>query len=46
MTAGLPGVGIGGIFYLASAIMMPVRSLVATLSGRARREIKSITRSA
>ena len=35
MTAGLPGVGIGGIFYLASAIMMPVRSLVATVSGRA-----------
>ena len=35
MTAGLPGVGIGGIFYLASAIMMPVRSLVATVTGRA-----------
>src|SRR3954471_634116 len=34
MTAGLPGVGIGGIFYLASAIMMPVRSLYAVLSGR------------
>jgi hypothetical protein len=35
MTAGLPGVGIGGIFYLASAIMMPARSLVATVTGRA-----------
>lgn len=35
MTAGLPGVGIGGIFYLASAIMMPVRSLLATVTGRA-----------
>ena len=35
MTAGLPGVGIGGIFYLASAIMMPVRSLYAVLTGRA-----------
>jgi hypothetical protein len=35
MTAGLPGVGIGGIFYLASAIMMPMRSLVATVTGRA-----------
>ena len=34
MTAGLPGVGIGGIFYLASAIMMPVRSLWAVLTGR------------
>ena len=35
MTAGLPGVGIGGIFYLVSALMMPVRSLVAVLRGRA-----------
>jgi len=35
MTAGLPGVGIGGIFYLASAIMMPVRSLYAMVTGRA-----------
>ena len=35
MTAGLPGVGIGGIFYLASAIMMPVRSVVAIVTGRA-----------
>lgn len=35
MTAGLPGVGIGGIFYLASALLMPFRSLVAVLRGRA-----------
>jgi hypothetical protein len=34
MTAGLPGVGIGGIFYLASALLMPMRSAVAVLSGR------------
>ena len=34
MTAGLPGVGIGGLFYLASALLMPFRSLVATLTGR------------
>ena len=34
MTAGLPGVGIGGIFYLASALLMPVRSLVAVMRGR------------
>jgi hypothetical protein len=34
MTAGLPGVGIGGIFYLTSALLMPVRSLVAVLRGR------------
>ena len=35
MTAGLPGVGIGGIFYLVSALLMPLRSLVAVLRGRA-----------
>lgn len=34
MTAGIPGVGIGGIFYLASALLMPMRSLVATARGR------------
>jgi|SRR5687767_360160 hypothetical protein len=34
MTAGLPGVGIGGIFYLASALLMPFRSLVAMFAGR------------
>ena len=34
MTAGLPGVGIGGIFYLASALLMPFRSLWAVLDGR------------
>ena len=35
MTAGLPGVGIGGIFYLVSALLMPARSLVAVFRGRA-----------
>jgi hypothetical protein len=34
MTAGLPGVGIGGIFYLASALLMPFRSLAAVIGGR------------
>lgn len=34
MTAGLPGAGIGGLFYLASALLMPARSLVHTLRGR------------
>jgi hypothetical protein len=34
MTAGLPGVGIGGMFYLASALLMPFHSLVATFTGR------------
>jgi hypothetical protein len=33
MTAGLPGVGIGGIFYLVSALLMPVRSLFAVARG-------------
>jgi hypothetical protein len=28
MTAGLPGAGIGGLFYLASALLMPVREAV------------------
>jgi hypothetical protein len=28
MTAGLPGAGIGGLFYLASTLLLPVRSLV------------------
>jgi|SRR5688572_13749477 len=27
MTAGLPGAGIGGLFYLASSILLPLRSL-------------------
>jgi hypothetical protein len=27
MTVGLPGAGIGGLFYLASALLMPVREL-------------------
>lgn len=34
MTAGIPGVGIGGIFYIASALLMPMRSLVAVARGR------------
>ena len=35
MTAGLPGAGIGGLFYLASTLMLPVRSLVRRVRGRA-----------
>ena len=34
MTAGLPGAGIGGLFYLISALLMPVRSLYRALTGR------------
>jgi hypothetical protein len=34
MTAGLPGTGIGGIFYLSLAICMPIREFVHTLKGQ------------
>ncbi len=34
MTAGLPGTGIGGVFYLLSAILMPFFELVKTLRGQ------------
>jgi hypothetical protein len=34
MTAGLPGVGIGGIFYLLCALFMPLTEIINTLRGR------------
>lgn len=34
MTAGLPGIGIGGIFYLLSAICMPLVELINTMRGK------------
>jgi hypothetical protein len=34
MTAGIPGAGIGGLFYLGSTILLPVRNLVRRLRGR------------
>ena len=34
MTVGLPGAGIGGLFYLASTLLVPLRSLVRRLRGR------------
>lgn len=34
MTAGLPGTGIGGVFYLLSALLMPFFELVKTLRGQ------------
>jgi hypothetical protein len=34
MTVGLPGTGIGGIFYLVLAVYMPIRESVRTLKGR------------
>lgn len=34
MTAGLPGTGIGGIFYLLLAVLMPVREFFCLLRGK------------
>ncbi len=34
MTAGLPGIGIGGLFFLLSAIFMPVAEVYRTARGR------------
>ena len=34
MTAGLPGTGIGGLFYLISALMMPFREAFRAMVGR------------
>lgn len=33
MNAGLPGTGIGGVFYLLSALLMPFYELVKTVRG-------------
>jgi len=47
MTVGLPGAGIGGLFYLASTLMLPVRSLLRRVRGRPdhapwRRQVHSV----
>ena len=34
MTVGLPGTGIGGVFYLLSALLMPFTEIVKTLRGK------------
>jgi len=34
MTAGLPGVGIGGIFYILCALLMPFKELFSTIRRR------------
>ena len=34
MTVGLPGAGIGGLFYLASTFLLPFRCLYRSLRGR------------
>ena len=38
MNAGLPGVGIGGLFYLLCALLMPFIELGRTFAGRSSRE--------
>jgi hypothetical protein len=38
MTAGLPGTGIGGVFYLLLAVLMPFRELVRLLRGKSSRQ--------
>ena len=34
MTVGLPGTGIGGVFYLLSALFMPIQEIVKTVQGK------------
>jgi hypothetical protein len=34
VTAGLPGTGIGGLFYLISALLMPLREVFRALIGK------------
>src|SRR5574338_1434929 len=34
MTPGVPGAGIGGLFYLASTFLLPFRSMLRRLRGR------------
>jgi hypothetical protein len=33
MTAGLPGTGVGGLFYLVAALLLPLRGLVLRMRG-------------
>jgi hypothetical protein len=35
MTVGLPGAGIGGLFYLAATLLLPIRSLLERRRNRA-----------
>lgn len=34
MTVGLPGAGIGGLFYVASTLLLPVRDVLRALRGQ------------
>ena len=42
MTAGIPGAGIGGMFYLGNALWMPVREIWLALHGRSSRESRAM----
>jgi len=33
MTAGVPGTGIGGLFYLVAALLLPLRGLILRMRG-------------
>lgn len=37
MSAGLPGLGLGGLFFMASALLMPAFELIRTLRGASSR---------
>ena len=37
MNAGLPGIGISGVFYIVSALLMPFTEAVRALRGKSRR---------
>ena len=38
MSAGLPGIGLGGLFFIVSALLAPLPELVRTARGRSSRE--------
>jgi hypothetical protein len=44
MIAGLPGTGIGGIFYLFIALWMPVNEVIKSLRGHANSEDKRLVK--
>ena len=37
MNAGLPGIGLSGVFYIVSALLMPVAEVTRVVRGRPRR---------
>jgi hypothetical protein len=41
MTAGVPGTGIGGLFYILSAVLLPIRAIWKILGG-ARLSLRSV----